>query len=40
VRDLDEVPTALHASAGYRRRVAAVVVARAVRRAIEEAAHA
>ena len=40
VRDLDDIPTALHASAGYRRRVAAVVLARAMRRAIEEAAHA
>jgi len=40
VRDLDEVPTALHASAGYRRQVAAVIVARAVRRAIDEATRA
>src|SRR5262249_49624896 len=37
VRDLDDVPTALHASADYRRRVAAVVVARAWRAAVNEA---
>jgi carbon-monoxide dehydrogenase medium subunit len=40
VRDLDDVPTTLHASATYRRQVAAVVIARALRRAIEEATHA
>jgi aerobic carbon-monoxide dehydrogenase medium subunit len=35
--DLDEVPTDLHAPADYRRRVGAVTVARAWRRAVEEA---
>jgi carbon-monoxide dehydrogenase medium subunit len=38
VRDLDEVPAALHASASYRRHVGAVMVARAWRSAIKEAA--
>jgi carbon-monoxide dehydrogenase medium subunit len=37
VRDLAEVPDALHASATYRRRVGAVVTARAWRAAFEEA---
>jgi aerobic carbon-monoxide dehydrogenase medium subunit len=40
VRDLDSVPDALHASATYRRQVGAVVLARAWRAAIEEAARA
>jgi carbon-monoxide dehydrogenase medium subunit len=38
--DLDEIPSALHASAGYRREVGAVVLARAWRRAMEEARNA
>ena len=37
---LDAVPADLHASADYRRRVGAVLVARAWRRAAEEAGHA
>jgi carbon-monoxide dehydrogenase medium subunit len=40
VSDLDEVPSALHASATYRRQVGAVVVARAWQAAMEEATHA
>lgn len=36
---LDSVPSDLHASAGYRRRVGAAMVARAWRRAIREAVH-
>jgi carbon-monoxide dehydrogenase medium subunit len=37
VRDLDEIPASLHASAAYRRHVGAVVVAHAWSRALEEA---
>jgi carbon-monoxide dehydrogenase medium subunit len=37
VRDLNEVPDALHASATYRRQLGAVMVARAWRSAIKEA---
>lgn len=37
VADLDSIPSDLHGSASYRRKVGAVMVARAWRRAIEEA---
>lgn len=40
VRDLDSVPSHLHGSAGYRRQLGAVVVARAWQRAVEEARNA
>ncbi|MGW1618337.1 FAD binding domain-containing protein [Streptomyces sp. NPDC002172] len=37
--DLDSIPSDLHGSAGYRRRVGAAMVARAWRRAVREAVH-